>query len=109
MAEVLGVREALYWVKRMGIYNVMLKTDALEVVRAFHSSVLDNSSYCLVVGDCLALSSELVRVKFRFCRRFVNQVAHSLARAVGSMSASHEWFQYPPSIISDVLTIDSYV
>ncbi|XP_043807328.1 uncharacterized protein LOC122721971 [Manihot esculenta] len=86
LGEVLCFREALSWLKSKNYFLVCVETDCELVVNALNSPHFDSSYFELMINDCKALFHELQYVSFAFVRRSANQVAHTVARAVGSMS-----------------------
>ncbi|XP_073119607.1 uncharacterized protein [Henckelia pumila] len=88
MAEAMSIREALSWLKELNISNVIVESDALLVVNAFHSSAIDVSGVGLLMEDCRFLASELLSCSLSFVYRSANQAAHRLARSARSLSDS---------------------
>lgn len=81
MAEILGVREALSWIKRKSWQRVIVETDSLVVTQSIRSSVSMVSYFGSIVEDCRSMLKELPDVKLLFIRRSANRVAHHVARA----------------------------
>ncbi|XP_060974712.1 uncharacterized protein LOC133039780 [Cannabis sativa] len=52
IAEVIGIKEALSWIKRKGWEKVVVESDALVVVQAINSSIQMPSQFGLLVEDC---------------------------------------------------------
>lgn len=48
VAEAVGVREALSWLKELGVDRVEVKTDTQLVICAIHGTST-NSSFCLIM------------------------------------------------------------
>ncbi|XP_073130840.1 uncharacterized protein [Henckelia pumila] len=107
IAEALGIREALSWLKELDYYHFQIESDAKIVIDALNSSVSDHSSLGLLIEDCKLLVEEFQSCLFYFVRRSANQVAHALARAVGSLSDFVGRVTPSPFFISDVLLVDS--
>ncbi|KAM6555296.1 hypothetical protein CsatB_002315 [Cannabis sativa] len=81
IAEVIGVKEALSWIKRNGWMEVEIETDALVVVQAVMGSIQMPSQFGFLVQDCRNLLSCINQVSLHFVKRSANRVAHCLARA----------------------------
>uniref|UniRef100_A0A803PNG6 RNase H type-1 domain-containing protein n=1 Tax=Cannabis sativa TaxID=3483 RepID=A0A803PNG6_CANSA len=81
IAEVIGVKEALSWIKRNGWTEVEIESDALVVVQAVLGSVLMPSQFGYLVQDCRSLLSSLNSVSLNFVKRSANRAAHCVARA----------------------------
>ncbi|XP_060965664.1 uncharacterized protein LOC133034574 [Cannabis sativa] len=81
LAEAVGIREVLSWIKTSRLQQVVIETDCLSVVQPLRSSIVMISTFGQVVNDCKALLIELKNVSIYFIRRSVNTVAHEFARA----------------------------
>ncbi|XP_060965660.1 uncharacterized protein LOC133034570 [Cannabis sativa] len=81
IAEVIGVKEALSWIKRKGWSKVEIETDSLVVVQAVTGSVQMPSQFGFLVQDCRNLLSCISHVSLHFVKRSANRAAHCLARA----------------------------
>lgn len=95
-AEALGIREALSWLKGLQFPCVIVETDCLQVFQALVEEFSGPNGFGLIVDECRALAKSLGEVQFSFVRRSTNLAAHSVARAVGSMSGPQEWNFVPP-------------
>lgn len=87
MAEAMGIREVLSWIKTQPWWSFMIKMDSLGSVQAIRSSSLKLSYLGRVIEDCKILLVELKdrEVSLRFVRRSVNKVAHFFARNASSL------------------------
>lgn len=92
LAEAMGIRETLSWIKQKKVKNVELEADCLQMVRAIRSSVPSFSYLGQVVEEFRTLLAHLKdqNVLFRFVKRFANAVAHYLAR-YSSLVADRSW------------------
>ncbi|CAI9760115.1 unnamed protein product [Fraxinus pennsylvanica] len=106
LAETLGVREALSWIKSKSLEVQTIEMDALLVYNALQSEGIDNSYFGILTEECRLLAREFPHLKFRWVRRSANQVAHTLAKTAESLHAIVEWFYFPPSFLSSVLIAD---
>lgn len=88
LAEALGIREALSWIKENQYDGVELETDCLQVIQAIRSTITSLSYLGRVVEDCrvLLLSLKARNVIIRFVKRSANRVSHFLARYSCSIS-----------------------
>ncbi|KAM6592724.1 hypothetical protein CsatA_000427 [Cannabis sativa] len=80
IAEIMGVKEALSWLKTKALTEVEIETDSLVVVQAINSQVQMPSQFGLLVQDCRMLLSELHNVFLSFVKRSANRAAHCIAR-----------------------------
>lgn len=74
--------------------NLILESDALDVVRSIHYEN-DVSPAGLLVDDCRSLLHGFNQVILRFVKRSANKAAHLCARAAYSMYDLHEWDSIP--------------
>ncbi|KAM6591439.1 hypothetical protein CsatA_014044 [Cannabis sativa] len=81
IAEVVGVKEALSWIKRHQWGRVDVETDSLVVVQAVRGSVFIPSPFGQHVSACRTLLASLPLVTINFVKRSVNKAAHCLARS----------------------------
>uniref|UniRef100_A0A803NW84 RNase H type-1 domain-containing protein n=1 Tax=Cannabis sativa TaxID=3483 RepID=A0A803NW84_CANSA len=80
IAEIMGVKEALSWIKTKALTEVEIETDSLVVVQAINGSGQMPSQFGLLVQDCRLLLSELHKVFLSFVKRYANRAAHCIAR-----------------------------
>ncbi|KAM6544107.1 hypothetical protein CsatB_008554 [Cannabis sativa] len=81
LAEAMGVREALSWLKKKGWNRVTIESDSLTVVQALRSSLPMSSYFGGVISDCKTLLESVSDVSILFVKRSANGVAHAVARA----------------------------
>ncbi|XP_060964543.1 uncharacterized protein LOC115704339 [Cannabis sativa] len=79
--EVLGIKEALSWIKGKTWSKVVIESDCLVAVQAIHTKVVLPSLFGMLVQDCQYLLSQLSHVQLCFVKRSANKVAHFLARS----------------------------
>ncbi|KAL8121302.1 hypothetical protein AgCh_018147 [Apium graveolens] len=82
LAEAVGIKEALSWIKDTQYKVVELETDCLQVVQSIRSSTSSISYLGRVISECRDLLASLRarNVIFRFVKRSANRVSHYLAR-----------------------------
>ncbi|KAM6582269.1 hypothetical protein CsatB_009271 [Cannabis sativa] len=103
IAEAVGMKEVLSWIKRMNIADVEVETDSLVTVQAINGLVQMPSQFGLIVQDCRLLLSELQNVFISFVKRSANRAAHCLARQSCFMSdCMFDEFSAPSNLISIV-------
>ncbi|KAK4724555.1 hypothetical protein R3W88_027334 [Solanum pinnatisectum] len=107
LAEIIGVREALSWLKdRFSRTRLVVETDNLLVKQALEENLVNYSYFDSLVFYYKTLIKELPFLSFSTVKKLANQVAHCLARASVSMPGSMEWDTSPLSRITDVLIFD---
>lgn len=100
-AEAVAIREALSWLRDKALDNIIVESDALQVINCIRGQ--QDDSHCgLVVGDCSQLLGSFTNVSIRFVRRSANVVAHVCAKAAIFISGLKEWTT-PPDFLSSVL------
>ncbi|XP_058008112.1 uncharacterized protein LOC110638724 [Hevea brasiliensis] len=106
LAEALGFKEVLSWLKGLALSNVQVESDCLQVVNAIHGSLLDFSYFGLLINDGKALLQELVNVSITFIKQSANQSAHTTVRLALSLCDAAQWGSIPPLFLEDVLRFD---
>ncbi|KAM6544465.1 hypothetical protein CsatB_008912 [Cannabis sativa] len=76
LAELIGVKEALSWIKRKQWGPVEVETDSLVVVQTIQSTVTIPSPFGLQVAACYSLLADLPLVTITFVKRSVNKAGH---------------------------------
>uniref|UniRef100_A0A803NQC8 RNase H type-1 domain-containing protein n=1 Tax=Cannabis sativa TaxID=3483 RepID=A0A803NQC8_CANSA len=82
IAEVIGMKEALSWIKQKDLSDVEIETDSLVVVQAINGSVQMPSQFGLLIQDCQSLLSELNNVFVSFVKRSANRATNQTSRLV---------------------------
>lgn len=82
LAEAMGIREALSWIKNNAMSNVIVESDCLQVIQLIRSSFSSYSYLGRVVEECRQLMEEVrnQNVVVHFVKRSANSVAHYVAR-----------------------------
>ncbi|XP_023872473.1 uncharacterized protein LOC111985073 [Quercus suber] len=92
-AETLACRKAVEFVVEAGFYELIIKGDSINVMRAL-SSPSPNLSVCgNVVVDIQWLIRGIIRVSFNWVRRDCNRVAHVLARYASILNEDMYWME----------------
>uniref|UniRef100_A0A803QMV6 RNase H type-1 domain-containing protein n=1 Tax=Cannabis sativa TaxID=3483 RepID=A0A803QMV6_CANSA len=80
LAEAMGIREALSWLKDHEYTRAEVETDSLVCVEAIRSTTSFTSSFELIVEDCKTILKSLINVSIFFVKRSANRVAYFVAR-----------------------------
>ncbi|XP_060959245.1 uncharacterized protein LOC115703661 [Cannabis sativa] len=80
LAESIGIREALSWLKNNAYTRATIESDSLVCVEAIRSEESLVSVFGLVVEDCKNILKDLVNVSISFVKRSANCAAHFVAR-----------------------------
>ncbi|XP_030502725.2 uncharacterized protein LOC115717895 [Cannabis sativa] len=99
LAEAMGIREALSWLKNHPFSQAIVETDSLVCAESIRSAEVFASSFGSVVNDCKKLLESLSNVSLLFVKRSANCAAHFVARH--SISLAERMF----SINSNTLNV----
>ncbi|KAM6598685.1 hypothetical protein CsatA_018294 [Cannabis sativa] len=107
IAEIIGIKEALSWIKNKGWGKVVVESDSLVAVQAIQSSIHMPSQFGLLVEDCRLILSSLNNVQVSFVNRSANKAAHSIAR--GSCFSSDRIYleSNAPSSLRNIVIADA--
>lgn len=106
IAEAVGLREVLSWIKERGFASVIIESDSKLLVDAIRSDGEDFTYFGTLVDDCKALLRAISRCSIHFVFRSANCVADSLAKTANSMTGRAEWDLLCPPVIADVMMAD---
>ncbi|KAL2504532.1 RNase H domain-containing protein [Abeliophyllum distichum] len=106
IAKVLGVREALSWIKTKFPEVQTIEMDTLLVHNALQNDGVDNSYFGILIEECRVLARELPNLEFNWVKRLANQVIHTLAKAASSLHNIADWSHFSPLIIANILLAD---
>ncbi|KAL8104689.1 hypothetical protein AgCh_028771 [Apium graveolens] len=92
LAEAVGIREALSWVKQKSWPSTIVESDCLGAIQAIRCSSIHLSYLGRVIDECKQLLSDLEsrNVTLKFVKRSANKVAHFIARNSSSI-ADRRW------------------
>lgn len=87
MAEAVGIRKALSWIKEHNWPKVVVESDCLGAIQAIRCSSVNLSYLGRVIDECKRLLIELKssNVTLSFVKRSANTVTHYLARYSSSL------------------------
>jgi hypothetical protein len=86
--EAIGLYEALFWLRELGIQCVTIKLGCKSVVDGVVGNLTNVAEYGTIIKKCKTLLNCLQNFKISFIRRQTNLVAHTLARASWSYASS---------------------
>ncbi|CAH9095283.1 unnamed protein product [Cuscuta epithymum] len=97
-AEMIGIREALSWVKERGWTHIEVETDSFRAItEILHGSSC--SSIGLVSNDIKDLAKKF-SISICHVLRSANKIAHAIARVACSLFDLCSCIYYPPFIVS---------
>lgn len=103
LAESMAVKEALTWLKRRNMANIIVESDCLNFCTNFNSLSADFSYIGLIIKQCRLIARDIGDTVVCHVKRSANHVAHVLARAGGSFPVLTEWDTVPSGCISDLI------
>lgn len=69
LAEAISIREAMSWIKELGMHSVVVESDSLTVVNAIKHEKSDGSVFGMIIVDCLKLINDIPLCKVSFVKR----------------------------------------
>lgn len=107
IAEALAMRAGVSAVADMGLQNVIMETDCLQVVQAMaNESEPFLSEVQGIIHDCLMTGLAIQGRMVRHTRREGNRVAHELAKYSLAQGGELSWFDGFPRQIVDIARIE---
>lgn len=106
-AEVMGMKEALKWLKEINIDGVQIETYCIKTV----NNMNNNSSlsyFDLLLNDVRQLAKGFSMLSFSFAKRSANKATHLLVREALFKSDCMDCFVVPFPSIVHALHVDSY-
>ncbi|KAM6600456.1 hypothetical protein CsatA_020065 [Cannabis sativa] len=79
LVELIGIKEALSWIKDKSWGRIVLESDCLLAVQAIHTNVALPSTFGMLVQDCQHLLSQMSHISLCFVKRSANKAAHFFA------------------------------
>uniref|UniRef100_A0A803P6E9 Reverse transcriptase zinc-binding domain-containing protein n=1 Tax=Cannabis sativa TaxID=3483 RepID=A0A803P6E9_CANSA len=80
IAEAMGIREALSWLKNHNYSHATVESDSLVCVAAIRSNEKLKSGFGFIVEECKLILRSLLNVTLCFVKRSANRAAHFIAR-----------------------------
>ncbi|KAM6587872.1 hypothetical protein CsatA_010477 [Cannabis sativa] len=103
VVEIMGIKEALSWIKHNGWQHVVLESDSLVSIQAIRSSLPLCSIFGNLAQDCRSLLLSMPLIKICFVKRSANRLAHVVARMSRYLSGCNISVSNAPVAILDVL------
>jgi hypothetical protein len=102
-AEALAARRAVEFSRTLGVGELILEGDALQIVEALQSEDGGRSLYGVIIEDALQIMQSFLNCKVSFIHREGNEEAHKLAKLAISLGENKVWREdYPFSVQNDV-------
>ncbi|XP_060965628.1 uncharacterized protein LOC115720204 [Cannabis sativa] len=107
LAEAIGIREALGWLKNHGYTRAEVETDSLVCVEAIRSRASFTSGFGLIVEDCKTILKSLINVSIFFVKCSANRAAHFVAHHSMSFAECMFPINRVPLELLSILSSDS--
>jgi hypothetical protein len=102
--ETLATRRAVEFSRMLGVGELILEGDALQIVEALQSEDGGRSLYGIIIEDVLQLMRSFLDCKVSFVHREGNGEAHKLAKLAISLGENKVWREdFPFSVQYDVM------
>ncbi|MBA0783794.1 hypothetical protein Gotri_001449, partial [Gossypium trilobum] len=79
IAEISAIREALKWLRRHNMDDLINESDCLIMINALKENRNDLSDFGLLVQDCMFLQSSFTNLSFNWIKEKANKVVYHLA------------------------------
>lgn len=109
LIEALAVWERLLLTIQRGHQDIIIESDAFQIISALCNGLLNGSLLSNIVEDSKAFFSTITGATATDTRRQNNEATHRLACYALSSSTNCLWFEEPPDIIIDVIMFDCNV
>jgi ribonuclease HI len=106
-AEAQTVQQGLLFLEKLGVENVVLESDSLEIIQACRSETEVRSPYSAILADCFMHAQDFKSLSFDHCPREANMVAHHIAQVAYEGNSSFAWDGDPPDFIRSLVLNDN--
>lgn len=93
--EAIGLHEAVWWIKEMGLVRVIIEMDAKLMVDAVNRSAVVNSMFGSIIERYRVMLHSQPHYTVNWISRDANIVAHHLARNSRDYSSPYYWVERP--------------
>ena len=105
VAELWALRDGLNLASSLGIESLIIQLDALAIVHLLNNSAA-NLYLEPLLSDCRNLLRTFPRTRIEHVYREANQCADALAKLGAKFSAMFIYFDIPPDVVVNLLTLD---
>lgn len=95
-AEAMAARLALTIAIDVGLRDVVLENDCLQLITQLKHGAEDNTSFGVITRDILELAKSCCSISFNFVKREGNKVAHNLAHLSCNFGELRVWKEEVP-------------
>ncbi|XP_057802917.1 uncharacterized protein LOC131018209 [Salvia miltiorrhiza] len=97
--ELLGIKEALSWIKELGYSKGVVETDCKRAADFISSRERNLSEVGIIADYCRSELLSLPDVAIAHVKRDQNAVAHGLAKLARDLFSHHVWSEPPISVV----------
>ena len=105
VAELWALRDGLNLASSLGIESLIIQLNSLAIVHLLNNSVA-NLALEPLLSDCRNLLRTFPRTRIEHVYREANQCADALAKLGAKFSAMFIYFDIPPDVVVNLLTLD---
>lgn len=107
MVEATAAREVVEFCRDVGIQDVIMEGDSLQVVQAFEDPGVNFRPFGQVVEeDAKSILGKLRSWKINHVKRDANMAAHTLAKFGLTCTMEHVWMEEIPECIFPIVTLE---
>jgi ribonuclease HI len=105
-AEAMGALCAIELCKDLGLQDVILEGDAIQVVQAINKQGMQNCCYGQILEDIHAVLRSFRWKEIKHVKREANSAAHTLAKLAASNYMNKVWMEEVPNSILSTVTLE---
>lgn len=96
------MREGLVFVEALGIQNLIVECDCLDLIKACREEIKRGEIICMI-KDILYLKEKFCKIGFTWISRHGNSVAHHVAPLASQNALPVNWTRIQPLILQDLI------
>jgi ribonuclease HI len=109
VAEAMALRTAAAVRQQLGIMEVILEGDSLEVVQAVKKEEESWTNFGPIVEEVKDMLKGCHSWKISHVKRTANEVAHKMAKMVVSLNVNQIWVSTIPPCIREIVLVESLI
>jgi hypothetical protein len=108
MVEAWATLQALLFCREIGLFDIILEGDAMQIVTTISTDLLNWSRFEHFIEGIKKKVLLLRSFRLFHVRRDANSTAHMLAKATSSQARDTIWLEEVPSFTSDIVCKEAY-
>ncbi|XP_057809003.1 uncharacterized protein LOC131023477 [Salvia miltiorrhiza] len=97
--ELMGIKEALSWIKEQGLVHGIVESDSKRAIDVIRSRARNLSEIGIIANSCREELITLPGFIIRHVKRDRNVIAHHFARAARDIDSHHVWNEPPAFVV----------